>query len=44
MMYLKDCGECEVEKKGEDAVPDFARSGYHPTSGPWDKLRTDRTG
>ena len=36
MMYLKNCGECEVEKKGEKKVPEHMMSGYHPHSGPWD--------
>jgi cytochrome b involved in lipid metabolism len=36
MMYLKNCGECEVEKKGEAPTDASAKSGYHPTTGPWD--------
>jgi flavocytochrome c len=36
MMYLKNCGECEVEPKGKKKVDPKTLSGYHPTSGPWD--------
>lgn len=38
LMYLKNCGECEVVKKGEKETDASAKSGFHPTSGPWDAL------
>ena len=31
MMYLKDCGECEIKPKAED------NSGHHAYLGPWDR-------
>ena len=31
MMYLKDCGECEIKPKAED------NSGHHDYLGPWDR-------
>lgn len=39
LMYLKDCGGCEVKPKGGDkgiVVDETKRSGYHPPTGPWD--------
>ena len=33
LKYLKNCGECAVQKPGEAAK---AASGFHPDSGPWD--------
>jgi len=42
LMYLKDCGECEITKKTDDkdglpaSQDDTIRSGYHAPTGPWD--------
>ncbi len=39
LMYLKDCGGCEVKPKGGDkgiVVDETKRSGYHAPTGPWD--------
>jgi hypothetical protein len=37
-VYLKNCGECEVVKKGEPLLAAASKSGYHASSGPWDGL------
>eukprot|EP00941_MAST-03F_sp_MAST-3F-sp1_P006030 g6030.t1 len=38
MMYLRNCGECSVERKDADGnkIDPSLLSGYHPHTGPWD--------
>ena len=36
MMYLKDCGSCEVKETPSFVVDPKTESGYHAYQGPWD--------